>query len=153
MSALGTMIGDTGGFYHRSLLQRHCFRDLQRHFGVNAEIIAHAAVRFRAGAFELLAEIVDLMLAGFAMPADLMRDDGHALTDPGCVHMAADCVDHAGQLMTGDHRIGHIGMQTLIDRRVRAADTDFADAYTHLVRCRFRNRRVDHVHLIGCFQQ
>lgn len=147
------MIGDTGGFYHRSLLQRHCFRDLQRHFGVNAEIIAHAAVRFRAGAFELLAEIVDLMLAGFAMPADLMRDDGHALTDPGCVHMAADCVDHAGQLMTGDHRIGHIGMQALIDRRVRAADTDFADAYTHLIRCRFRNRRVDHVHLIGCFQQ
>ena len=79
------------------------------------------------------------MQAGIAASAEHLRLDRDPLADGEILHILPEFHNFAGNLMALGHRVGCIGMCSVVNVNVAAADADLLDLNQNLVGTRLRN--------------
>ena len=108
--------------------------------GIHREVFTGGAGGLETHDLQLFAEIIFAVEAGIAASAEDLRLDGHPFAGLDVGNIFAYSLYLGGDLMALGHGIGGIGMGTVENVDVTAADTDLFNLDQHLIGTRFGDR-------------
>ncbi|MNI77129.1 hypothetical protein D3C73_1334040 [compost metagenome] len=144
------MSTDRKRLQHGSLIQRHPFR-LDQMCYRNGDALSHTPIRVNTEHFQLHTAVRFAFPAGDAASAMHIRNDRYRITFTQTRIIVPDSLDHAGELVSKNARVGKKGLSALVRMHIRAADPDAANPYNSFSMDKGRLGHIDHRQLIRLF--